>query len=150
MLSIKRILIGLASLFIFTTPAHASDARQIECIARNAVYEAGNQGERGMIAVSNVVMNRTRDDRFPSTPCGVINQKKRGVCQFSWVCQRKLPRMNLNMFHQAREVAERVYYARARDVTSGALFYHADYVRPRWAYVFKRTTTIGDHIFYKG
>lgn len=150
MLSIKRILTGLATLFIFTTPAHASDARQIDCMARNAFYEAGNQGERGMVAVSNVVMNRTRDDRFPSTPCGVINQKRKGTCQFSWVCQRRLPRIDWNMFQRAREVAERVYYARARDVTSGALFYHADYVRPQWAYAFRRTATIGDHIFYRG
>ena len=150
MLNIKRTLIGLAALFIFTTPAHAADARQIECIARNAAYEAGNQGDKGMIAVSNVVMNRTRDDRFPSTPCGVIHQKKRGVCQFSWVCQRRLPHLDLDVLRRARIIAERVYLAGARDVTAGALFYHADYVRPRWAYVFKRTTRIGDHIFYRG
>ncbi|MBJ7298438.1 MAG: cell wall hydrolase [Dolichospermum sp.] len=33
------------------------------------------------------------------------------------------------------------------DVTKGALYYHADYVNPRWKLI--KTTTIGRHIFYK-
>ena len=34
------------------------------------------------------------------------------------------------------------------DLTDGALFYHADYVKPSWARTKHRTTEIGDHIFY--
>jgi spore germination cell wall hydrolase CwlJ-like protein len=35
------------------------------------------------------------------------------------------------------------------DITDGALFYHADNIRPSWAKTKKRTTKIGNHIFYK-
>ena len=34
------------------------------------------------------------------------------------------------------------------DITDGALWYHADYVKTSWAKYKKRTTEIGDHIFY--
>ena len=34
------------------------------------------------------------------------------------------------------------------DITDGALFYHADYVKPSWSRTKHRTTEIGDHIFY--
>jgi len=35
------------------------------------------------------------------------------------------------------------------DITDGALYYHADYVRPRWAKHMERTSKIGEHIFYR-
>ena len=35
------------------------------------------------------------------------------------------------------------------DITDRALFYHADYVTPGWAKTKKRTTRIGNHIFYR-
>ena len=38
-------------------------------------------------------------------------------------------------------------YEKMHDMTQGALFYHADYVNPRWK--LERTTVIGRHIFYK-
>jgi spore germination cell wall hydrolase CwlJ-like protein len=37
----------------------------------------------------------------------------------------------------------------ADDPTNGALYYHADYVKPRWSSRFKRTARIGNHIFYR-
>lgn len=126
------------------------DQQQIQCLARNAYFEAGNQSTTGKIAVSNVVMNRVDDKRFPNTPCGVINQKARGVCQFSWVCQGKKYIRNQKTYAEAKHTAVRVYYKDISDVTSGAKFYHANYVRPSWSRVFKRTVVIGDHIFYKG
>lgn len=126
------------------------DKRQIQCLAENAYFEAGNQSTKGKIAVTNVVMNRVKDDRFPDSPCAVINQKAGGVCQFSWVCEGKKRIHDMALFARARKVAEDVYLKNVGDVTRGAKFYHADYVSPSWGRVFKRTTVIGDHIFYKG
>lgn len=124
------------------------DERQLQCLAENAYFEAGNQTEKGMLAVTNVVMNRTEDDRFPDTPCAVIKQKHRGVCQFSWVCEGKKRIRNMDIYRRARAAAERVYLNKTHDVTHGALFYHANYVHPRWNLT--RVATIGAHIFYKG
>lgn len=124
------------------------DERQLQCLAENAYFEAGNQSMKGMIAVTNVVMNRVEDRRFPKTPCAVIKQRYRGTCQFSWVCEGKKRIRNAEVFSRARAAAERVYLEQTHDVTKGALFYHAYYVNPRWN--LKRVTTIGAHIFYKG
>lgn len=124
------------------------DERQLQCLAENAYFEAGNQSMKGMIAVTNVVMNRVEDNRFPKTPCAVIKQRYRGTCQFSWVCEGKKRIRNAEVFSRARAAAERVYLEQTHDVTKGALFYHAYYVNPRWN--LKRVTTIGAHIFYKG
>ena len=124
------------------------DERQIQCLAQNAYFEAGNQTDRGMIAVTNVVMNRVEDGRFPRTPCAVINQRSRNVCQFSWVCEGKKRVRNMEIFKRARSAAERVYLEKTPDVTHGALFYHANYVNPRWN--LDRVARIGSHIFYRG
>ena len=126
------------------------DRQQIQCLAENAYFEAGNQSEKGMIAVTNVVMNRVHDKRFPKTPCAVVKQKARGVCQFSWVCEGKKRIHDWALFKKTRVIAENVYLRNIGDVTGGAKFYHADYVRPQWAFVFDRTKKIGDHIFYRG
>ena len=127
----------------------SSDKRQIECLTQNAYFEAGNQSTKGKIAVSNVVMNRAKDGEFPKTPCAVINQKRSGVCQFSWVCEGGKHISNNRTLRESRKVAEQVYLHNVGDVTRGALFYHANYVRPYWSYKFDKTVQIGDHVFYK-
>lgn len=126
------------------------DKQQIQCMATNTYFEAGHEPIKGRIAVNNVVMNRAKDDRFPSTPCGVINQKARGVCQFSWKCEGGKRIRDWAAYRKAVEIAENVYLGNYGDVTKGAKFYHADYVRPGWGRVFDRTTKIGAHIFYRG
>lgn len=131
-------------------PLDAEDKRQIQCLAQNVYFEAGNQSRKGMIAVTNVVMNRVGDGRFPTTPCGVVKQKSRGICQFSWVCERGKVVRDKELYRRSQDVAKDVYLDNVGDVTRGAKFYHANYVRPSWSRAFKRTVTIGDHIFYKG
>ena len=126
----------------------AHDKRQIQCLAENAYFEAGNQSTKGKIAVTNVVMNRVEDKRFPKTPCSVVYQRTKRVCQFSWVCEGKKRIRSMAQYTDARKVAEEVYLGNIGDITKGAKFYHANYVNPRWN--LRRVVTIGDHIFYKG
>ena len=57
---------------------HPSD---IECMARNIYFEAGNQSKAGMIAVARVVVNRVQDTRFPNNVCDVIYE---GPMRESW------------------------------------------------------------------
>lgn len=126
-----------------------ADNRQIQCMAENIYHEAGNQSQRGMIAVGNVVMNRVESGRFPDTPCEVIHQRSRGMCQFSWVCNTRNRIRDLEMFRRAREIAVMVYYGRTSDVTRGSTFYHAAYISPGWFATLIQTVRIGDHIFYR-
>ena len=89
-----------------------------ECLAKNIFYEAASEPEEGKVAVGIVTINRSRDERFPQSICGVVNQKtvferirtvsrqvktmfgtkeekeqvavKTAVCQFSWTCERNI------------------------------------------------------------
>lgn len=126
----------------------ANDKRQIQCLAENAYFEAGNQSTKGKVAVTHVVMNRVKDERFPKSACAVVHQKSRGVCQFSWVCEGKKRVRNMAMYAESKRAAENVYLGNTRDVTKGAKFYHANYVNPNWG--MRRVTQIGAHIFYRG
>ena len=125
------------------------DKQQINCLAENTYFEAGNQSRNGKIAVTNVVMNRIDSNKFPKTACAVIRQKVGHVCQFSWVCQKNHKIRDAQLFEESKNIAEQVYLENIDDITGGAIFYHADYVKPGWRNV-KWTTTIGDHIFYRG
>ncbi len=127
------------------------DARkQVDCLAENIYHEAGYEPFLGKKAVALVTLNRTQDERFPSNICGVVKQKTQGTCQFSWFCMPVKLNRNSEAFKESMEVALFVYanYEKLKDITHGALYYHADYVNPRWRNV-EKTTVIGRHIFYK-
>jgi spore germination cell wall hydrolase CwlJ-like protein len=127
-----------------------NDRTQIQCMTENAYFEAKGEPTKGIIAVNNVVLNRVNDNRFPNTPCGVINQRTKRVCQFSWKCERGKRVRDWNKYNEIRGIVENVYLGNTSDVTRGAKFYHADYVKPYWSKVFQKTTKIGAHIFYRG
>jgi spore germination cell wall hydrolase CwlJ-like protein len=127
------------------------DARkQVECLAENIYHEAGHEPYMGKKAVALVTLNRTQDQRFPSNICGVVKQKTQGTCQFSWFCMPVKLNRNTEAYKESMRIALFVYanYEKLKDVTHGALYYHADYVNPRWRGL-EKTTVIGRHIFYK-
>jgi len=127
--------------------------KQVDCLADNIYHEAGYESREGKEAVALVTLNRTQDPRFPKDICGVVKQKtniaQRIVCQFSWFCQSVTTPKQSVVYEQSKEVAVYVYanYENLKDITKGALYYHADYVNPRWK--LEKTTVIGRHIFYK-
>ena len=122
--------------------------KQIDCLAENIYFEAGYESRQGKEAVALVTLNRMQDPRFPKDICGVVKQKTTSVCQFSWFCKNPSIR-NRDVYEDAQNVAVYVYanYENLKDITQGALYYHADYVNPRWK--LEKTTVIGRHIFYK-
>jgi len=134
--------------------------KELECLIDNIWFEAGTEPESGKIAVAMVTLNRVFHNKFPDSICAVVNEKRGNVCQFSWKCEQKhtnktakkvLTNGNEMMYNNIRRIALNVFmhHSIIHDVTRGAIFYHADYVKPRWKNV-KFTTKIGRHIFYKG
>ena len=130
------------------------------CMALNIYHEAKNQSMLGQIAVGQVAMNRVEDTRFPDNVCDVVTQAitYKGTdkpvlhkCQFSWFCDGKSDEPK-----DIKEYEEMLDFSLTMlsnsyiliDITDGALFYHADYVKPSWSKTKHRTTEIGDHIFY--
>lgn len=136
--------------------------RQVECLTDNIYFEARNEPVKGQKAVAIVTMNRVNAPEFPSTACGVVKQQDRSICQFTWWCDPNLRNKSvtknfsgreLEVYHKIRQVALNVYvnHQRVKDVTYGALFYHATYVDRRLLGVknIEVTTIIGQHIFYR-
>ena len=137
---------------IFKKPTQAAPADEIECLALNIYFEARSEPEAGQLAVGHVVMNRVASARFPGTVCDVIQQGgelRRYRCQFSWWCDGRsdTPR-NKRLWEKSAELALNVYWGQSEDPTEGALWYHADYVKPYWRKAFERGPKIGRHIFY--
>ena len=145
-----------------------SSKEDIHCLALNIYHESANEPLRGKIAVSYVVLNRVKSSKFPNTVCDVVfegphrphwKDKYRQVpiknmCQFSWYCDGKSDEVfDLDAYEDCFEIARRVLNEygteRADDPSKGAMWYHADYVNPKWSNTLKRTTKIGRHIFYK-
>ncbi len=123
------------------------------CLALTIYFEARGESDLGKLAVAHVVMNRVTDRRFPNSICRVVRQggeETRYRCQFTWWCDGLSDRPgNLRAWKESRALAESVYWGHSKDPTSGALWYHADYVAPRWAMAYRRTSQIGRHIFYQ-
>lgn len=116
------------------------------CMKNNLHFEARGETIKGIIAVANVVINRSQHPNFPNTICGVVTQRTKGVCQFSWFCKNKKIR-DIEVDDRIKFVAyEAVVNKTLRDNTRGALFFHnADF--PGWNGL-RQTTIIGGHSFY--
>ncbi len=127
------------------------DPRELKCLADNIYYEAGNQSDLGKIAVARVVMNRAEEasGRFPTSVCGVVYQKIKTTCQFSWVCAHKRPAVNTELYDAGKEIAYKILaYDSFKEGFRDIMFYHADYVNPGWGKRLKQVLRIDNHIFY--
>ena len=146
---------------------------QAYCLALNMYYETRGSNLADMAAVSDVVLNRVQDARYPNTICEVIydavmkerwetkqhkdlpdSERKyipvRNQCQFSWFCDGKSDdpedsKTWVQCLTLARDILQGAY----GDITEGATHYHSIYVNPYWADSLNETVIINEHIFYK-
>ena len=132
--------------------------REVQCLAENIYFESGYEPKEGQVAVAFVTLNRLKSGIFAEDICGVVKQKINNVCQFSWYCEdrqynistnKSLTSSNNSLYNSIRELATNVYAnsERMTDPSNGALYYHADYVKPGWKNM-QTTAVIGRHIFY--
>jgi N-acetylmuramoyl-L-alanine amidase len=163
---INQILLILGFIFVstlsFTTYHLASshyEMREMQCLALNIYHEARGESRSGQYAVATVTMNRVQSDRYPDDVCRVVYQRawsrrlQRYISAFSWTDfydkDSVIPRES-KAWQKAFAVAQDVYLENKRlDKAGDALFYHADYVNPRWASEKTKIAKIGRHIFYR-
>lgn len=139
---------------------------EVECLAINIYHEARGSSFADRVAVSDVVLNRVRDRRYPNTICEVITQgehsewhmtqfnKKvplRNRCHFSWYCDGKSDKpVEQNAWEDALHLASLMYYYNEYvGITEGATHYHASHVDPYWAPTLQKVGVIGGHVFYR-
>lgn len=128
--------------------------QQIQCLTQNVYWEAASEPFEGKVAVAQVTLNRMESGKFPSTVCGVVQQRNifydKVVCQFSWLCEStyKTRPVHPKMWEESEAVAKKVLLEGFRlPSLKEALYYHADYVDPKWNK--DKIGKIGRHIFYK-
>jgi len=132
---------GVSATFTATLQAKSYDSTQISCMAKNAYHESRGDGEKGMLATIFVVLNRTKDRRFPSTPCKVIAQPN----QFEWYGKGKTIK-EPEMYDKAKRLVHEVLGGKHKDVTCGAIYFNAHHKSPNNS---KFTVRIGNHSFFK-
>lgn len=125
-------------------PADEMDA-ETRCLATTVFYEARSESLAGQLAVANVVIERARSGRFPSSLCGVVTQPG----QFSFVRAGRLPNAPTSgpQWRTAAAIAEIAQEDSWANPVEGALYFHATRVSPGWNR--PRVTRIGGHIFYR-
>ena len=133
-----------------------AELRDIRCLAMNIYHEARGEPISGKYAVAAVTMNRVKSKKYPNDVCNVVYQRawieknNRFVSAFSWTSDTNsdLPQ-NSESWLEAVSIAKKIYSDSGSTKAKDALFYHADYVKPRWAAKKVKIAKIGRHIFYK-
>lgn len=122
------------------------------CLTEALYFEARGETLKGQFAVAEVIANRVDARQFPNSFCGVINQGtgRKFACQFTYTCDGRAETIHEPAaFQRVGKVARAILDGAARPLTKGATHYHTTAVRPRWARVFRKTTAIGVHVFYR-
>ncbi len=116
-----------------------------KCLATAVFYEARSESLAGQLAVANVVIERSRSGRFPSSLCGVITQRG----QFGFVRNGRLPSVpeSSDQWDTAKAIAQIALNDGWQDPAEGSLYFHAARVQPSWGR--EMVTQIGHHIFYR-
>ncbi len=116
-----------------------------QCMALAVFKEARGESLLGQAAVVKTILNRV-EHRFASSACGVVFQRTRKVCQFSWACE-KPNRYDASLFQPYLEVVRMVKSGTFDMLLSDRiLFFHSRRLRNQWRYPL--ITVIGNHKFF--
>ena len=132
---------------VSTIPTAGQLSDELHCLAGAVYFEARGEPLEGQLAVAQVIVNRAEDRRFPSSYCGVVYQRS----QFSFVKGGRMPKVRTGSAAWKRaEAIARISHRGLWDSKAGdALFFHANYVRPRWSHRKVALATIDTHVFYR-
>ena len=120
---------------------------QQNCLATAVYFESNGEPLEGQLAVARVVINRAASGLYPTSWCGVVKQK----AQFSFVRSGRFPHINpaCIAWRKAQAITRIAIANVSQSLTTDVLWYHADYVAPKWRNNLRRVEKIGAHIFYR-
>lgn len=119
----------------------APDIRQVECVAKVIVHEAGNQMRRGQVAVAQVIRTRMQRLGVASDACRVVHERG----QFFNVDRFK-PARDTVLWRNAMAIATETLKGEGEDIVPGALFFRTA-ARPFKGRI--RVAQIDNHVFYR-
>jgi spore germination cell wall hydrolase CwlJ-like protein len=120
---------------------------EMMCLAQAVYFESRGEPLDGQLAVARVVINRAESATFPDDYCSVVTQR----AQFSFVRGGRIPTPNRGTaaWNRAKAIARIAHRDMWESPADDALYFHATYVRPRWAGRMTARATINRHIFYR-
>lgn len=155
---INQVLVIAAAVFALSTSLtlykvfkDKYEMREIRCLAMNIYHEARGEPDMGKYAVAQVTLNRVSSPSYPDDVCRVVHQRARETAQFSWTLDdvTDIPQESQAWIDSIRVAREVYRQEKTAEDIGDALYYHADYVKPRWASKKVKVAKIGRHIFYK-
>ncbi|WAT17182.1 cell wall hydrolase [Aurantiacibacter sp. MUD11] len=122
-------------------------SRDMMCLAQAVYFESRGEPLDGQLAVATVVINRAESALFPDDYCSVVTQR----AQFSFVRGGRIPTPNHGSaaWDRAKAIARIAHRDLWESEAEDSLYFHATYVRPRWAGRMTARATINRHIFYR-
>jgi len=118
--------------------------RDLTCLAGAVYFESKGEPLSGQLAVADVIINRTKSGRFPTSICSVVTQRG----QFSFVRGGHIPTIANSRAYRTAVAVARVAIEDAWDNPAGdAMYFHARRVSPGWR--MQKVASIGNHIFYR-
>lgn len=127
-------------------------ARSVDCLAAAAYYEAATEGDDGMRAVVQVVINRLRHPAFPKTICGVVFQgsERSTGCQFTFTCDGSLARVpSRDGWNRAQAIATAALKGKVYKPVGYSTHYHTNWVVPYWSGSLDKVAQVGTHLFFR-
>ena len=123
--------------------------KRVGCLkmAEALYFEARGEGVKGMHAVANVIINRSKGSG--DSVYKVITKPN----QFSYLDRKSLAIKDSDSYHTAKLLSAKAMTGELPDITKGSTFYAAPQkVKriPKWMKVFPKTIAINDHQFYRG
>ena len=130
------------------------DNGEIDLLARTIWGEARGEGQTGMTAVANVVMNRVKKGGWwgATVQDVVLKPYQFSVWNDGDVNKKKALEVTTadSSFWTAKKIASLAYNGQLDDITGGATHYYAKSIsQPAWTLRMTKTAQIGNHIFYK-
>jgi spore germination cell wall hydrolase CwlJ-like protein len=128
-------------------PIENQSADDVGCLAYSIYREAGNLPAADQYAVGQVHINRLREGSWGHSLCKVVFAK----AQFSWTLEKKLVGWTAKQREKYMNMAKFMLAGVRVKVldNNSVLWYHANYVNPKWADKSKVVAQAGPHIFYR-
>jgi len=126
-----------------------------QCLAEVLWHEARGEGYIGMHKVMSVIYNRKQSKHYPSTYCGVIQQKK----QFSYrnhltkgtnIDFKPLGAIEIQTYRQVSELVDNVFKGAFKpSLNPSVMWYAHKKVSNRWTKKKVIAEQVGKHVFYR-
>lgn len=124
-------------------------------IAATLTGEARGEGEKGMQAVLNVLINRMKyanESDFKKLKEISLARKQFSIWNKLTTDDEKAAFVNkmrkTPQWATAIKLIDNAKKGKLQDITGNATFYHTNKIEPNWGNIFSKTNVIGNHIFY--